>query len=73
MDVHEVIVCYLVGKALDEARLLWNEQAPVTVKVGDPPALPPYWTVVLVLLEEVATILIEQPEGRHGDQEKIPF
>ena len=73
MDYREVVVRILVERALDIARLFYSGLHTYEEASSKPTHPPSYWTVVIVLLEEVSTVLIERPEGRHGSEDVVPF
>lgn len=73
MDNQVKIVEWLVFAALKEARIVQHRAVRTGVEFTNLTPPPGYWNVVLVLLEEVVGVLIEKPEGRHGDGEEIPF
>ncbi len=64
---------WLASRALDEARRVKLMIAGADIDTENPPTLPAHWVVVLVLLEEVVSVLLEKPEGREGDPEDMPF
>lgn len=73
MDMGVFAVEQLVSSALKLARFVDKPLGIGASSDCDPPTPPGYWNVVIVLLEEIQTVLLEKPEGRHGDNTDLPF
>ncbi len=73
IDIQVEMTEWLVARALDEARRVKLMVAGADRKTENLPTLPPHWVVVLVLLEEAMTVLLEKPTGREGDPGDFPF